>query len=443
MKSLVKRLLPKSFLRAYHRALPAAAAWYYGYPSEKMVVIGVTGTNGKTTVCNMIGSVLRAGGHHVGVTTTANFQIDCEDRLNDTKMTMLGRTRLQKMMADMVKAGCTHAVIETSSEGIKQNRHLDIAYDVAVFTNLTPEHLESHGGFENYKKAKGRLFDRLSELPVKNVAGKDVSKAIVSNLDSPYAGYFLSFAAHQKYGFTHGDSSAPEGTESVRAKSIDLRPNDSCFAVEGQDFKVNMPGIFNVENALAAISVGLSQGVRLAEAAEGLADLRGVPGRMEFIELGQPFKALIDYAPEPESFRRLYEALVMHPRNRTIHVLGSCGGGRDSGRRPVLGKLGAKNADVVIVTNEDPYDDDPMQIIEEVAEGARSEGKKDGEDLLVIEDRREALRKAVELAREGDLVVATGKGSEQAICVAGGKKVPWDDRKELRDAIALRIAQEH
>jgi UDP-N-acetylmuramoyl-L-alanyl-D-glutamate--2,6-diaminopimelate ligase len=435
MKASIKKLVPKWALNAYHRALPAVAAAYYGRPSERLVVIGVTGTNGKTTVANMASHVLEAADHRVGFTTTANFSIAGKERLNDTKMTMLGRGRLQKMLADMVRAGCNYAVIETSSEGIAQNRHLDIEYDVAVFTNLTPEHIESHGSYEAYKEAKGRLFSGLSERPRKIIADCEIPKAIVVNLDSPEAGYFLAFAADQKFGFTCNAVGEIDGVETVVASDIDLQPHGSSFVVRGQRFDLRLPGLFNVENALAAIAVGLSQGVGLAEASRGLAALWGVPGRMEFIDAGQPYKALIDYAPEPESLRRLYEALLMHPRRRTVHVLGSAGGGRDRARRPILGSIAARNADVVIVTNEDPYDDDPREIMEQVAAGARDEGKRDGENLFIIEDRRAALDKAVSLAQEGDLVLATGKGAEQAICTAHGGKMPWDERDELRAAI--------
>jgi UDP-N-acetylmuramoyl-L-alanyl-D-glutamate--2,6-diaminopimelate ligase len=472
LKSAVKKLVPTRLLVAYHRGLSALAAWRFGHPSLKMVVVGVTGTNGKSTTANLIGAVLEAAGEKVGVTTTVNFRVAGEEWLNDTKMTMLGRTRLQKLLARMVRAGCGYAVVETSSEGIKQRRHADIAYDVAVFTNLTPEHLESHGGFDAYKKAKGELFAKVSRDPRKTLRGRPVPKVIVANLDSPHAGYFLGFPADRKIGFTRFDVPASEGVERVSAEGIELRYDGSTFSVGGVVFSLHLPGAFNVENALAAVAVGLSQGVSLAEAARGLAAVPGVPGRMEFVgenpafataspfaeaagdrPAGRPssanapagrqtFKVLVDYAPEPESFRQLYGAVALLPHRRVIHVLGSCGGGRDRDRRPVLGELAARNADVVIVTNEDPYDDDPMQIIREVASGASAAGKREGEDLFLILDRREALQRAVDLAEPGDLVIATGKGAEQAICVAGGRKIPWDEREELRKAIRNRYRRQ-
>lgn len=463
MKRLIKKLLPSAALDTYHRTLAYLAALRYGFPSRRMIVIGVTGTNGKSTVSYMIARVLEEAGHKVGLTTTVNFRIAGEEWLNDTKMTMLGRFRLQALLARMVAAGCRYAVVETSSEGIKQHRHAAIDYDAAVFTNLTPEHLESHGGFENYKRAKGELFAKLSRDRMKTFDGVAVPKVSVVNLDSEHAPFFLSFAANKKYGFlverasgsslvaaSESESDAEQsGVAGVRreiqyplaiVKALDVRvtPQGSEFTVRGVKIRLKMLGLHNVENALAAVAVGLSQGVPLETMTAAFAKLEGVPGRLEAIFEGQDYSVIVDYAPEPESMRKLYEVVRMLPHGRVIHVLGSAGGGRDRDRRPVLGRLAAEGADVVIVTNEDPYDDDPRIIMEEVAEGARAAGKRDGESLFLIDDRAAALAKAVELASAGDLVLATGKGAEQAICVADGRKQPWDERVELRKAISAR-----
>jgi UDP-N-acetylmuramoyl-L-alanyl-D-glutamate--2,6-diaminopimelate ligase len=227
----------------------------------------------------------------------------------------------------------------------------------------------------------------------------------------------------------------------VKAEEVALTAKGSTFRVEDQPFSLRLIGGFNVENALAAIAVGLAYGVPLDRAAAALAAVKTVPGRMESIDAGQDFAAIVDYAPEPESFRQLYKAIGLLERpKRIIHVLGSCGGGRDRDRRPVLGRLAAENADIVIVTNEDPYDDDPREIIDQVAAGAAAAGKRDNENLFRIEDRREALAKAVGLAQAGDLVLATGKGAEQAICGPNGSKEPWDERVVLREVIVDRLA---
>lgn len=448
MKRLLKRLVPPALIDLYHRSLAVVSAVRYGRPSEKLIVIGVTGTNGKSTVANMVAAILEEATHLVGLTSTVNFRIAGKGWLNDTKMTMLGRTRLQKLLAEMVAAKCRYAVIETSSEGIKQHRHVGINYDVAVFTNLTPEHLESHGGFENYKRAKGELFAKLSHDAVKRLDGALVPKVSIVNLDSPHAPFFLSFAANKKYGFL---AERPAGTPKtdaptlttyplgiVKALDVRLTTDGSSFKVRDVPFTLSMLGMHNVENALAAIAVGLSQGVSLATMAAALGKLAGVPGRMERVNAGQDYAAIVDYAPEPESFRKLYDVVAMFPKKKVIHVLGSTGGGRDKDRRPVLGRIAGEKADVVIVTNEDPYDDVPMTIIDDVAAGALEAGKKDGESLHRILDRGDAIRKAVSLAGPGDLVLVTGKGAEQAMCVADGKKIPWDDRVKLREAILAR-----
>ncbi len=439
MKTLLKKLLPSVVLDRYHYVLARLSSLCYGSPSEKMIVIGVTGTNGKSTVCAMIARILEEAGFRVGLTSTVQFRIAGKEWLNDTKMTMLGRMRLQRMLAEMVRSRCDYAVVETSSEGIKQHRHAGVQYDVAVFTNLTPEHLESHGGFENYKRAKGELFAKLARDPVKTFRGVGVPKVSVVNLDSSHAQFFLDFQANKKYGFLTDRGGEKKLTAwplaIVKALNIQLTASGSTFTVRDTRFILHMPGLFNVENALAAISVGLSQGVSLEVMSRALVVLPGVPGRIESIDAGQRFTAIVDYAPEPESMRRLYDVIALLPKQRVIHVLGSTGGGRDKDRRPVLGRIAAEHADVVIITNEDPYDDDPMTIINDVASGARDAGKKDGETLFKILDRGEAIEKAVSFANEGDIVLVTGKGAEQAMCVANGKKIPWDDRVKLREAI--------
>lgn len=450
LKRLLKRMAPAGAVRAYHRGLASLASVRYGRPSSKMIVVGVTGTNGKSTTSNMIAAVLEGAGFRVGLATTCNFRVAGKEWLNDTKMTMLGRFKLQKLLADMVEAGCEYAVIETSSEGIAQSRHAGIDYDVAVFTNLTPEHIESHGGFENYKAAKLKLFAKTASGKRKQLGGKMIPKTLVANLESPYAAEFLAFKANKKYGFIverKGETRpmaklAEWPLAIVKALNVELAAEGPRFTVRDVAFDLKMPGMINVENALAAISVGLSQAVDLGVMSRALAALESVPGRQERIDVGQDFAAMVDYSHEPASFARLYEIIDAMPKRRVIHVIGSAGGGRDKSRRTVLGELAAKHADLVVVTNEDPYDEDPQEIIDAVAHGARKGGKKDGVDLFVVPDRRDGLEKAVNLAEKGDLVVATGKGAEQWICVAGGKKLPWDERTEMRRAIAKKLGKE-
>jgi len=428
MKKLLKKILPKFILGWYHKCLALLATGVYLNPSNKLTVIGVTGTNGKSTTVNLIAELLQAKGR-VGLTATTNFRIGSREKLNDQKMTMLGRFQTQKLLKQMVNAGCKYAIIETSSEGLIQARHLGINYDIVVFTNLTPEHIESHGGFDNYKKAKGRLFKHLTNRKRKIINQKSIPKIIIANVDDKHADYFLSFPADKKITF------AINRPADVQARNIELKANGTGFQILNTKYQIRLLGIVNIYNTLAAVAIARQEQVPEETIREILFNYRGVPGRFEFIETNKNFKIMVDYAPEPESMRRLYETLKIFKFNKIIHVLGSCGGGRDSARRPILGRLAADNADCVIITNEDPYDDDPQMIINQVAAGAAENGKILNQNLFKILDRRAAIKKALTLAAENDLVLITGKGCEQYICVAHGQKIKWDDREVIRELL--------
>lgn len=414
----------------YHYILARLAAILYGHPSDKMVVIGVTGTNGKSTTTQFIGRMLEHAGHRVGWTGTASFKVGDREWINDKKMTMLGRFQTQRLLRDMVRAGCTHAIVETSSQGLAQHRHVGINYDVAVFTNLTPEHIEAHGGFENYKKAKGKLFAALAKGKRKD--GRE--KIAVANIDDPHAEYFLSFGADKKYGFGIDSTSRLPAVIPVVATNLSMSAAGSAFGVEDREFHLKPIGRFNVYNGLAAIATCRALGLSWDVILDAAGRLESVPGRLEAIVEGQPFSVVVDYAYEPAALNAVYDALRLLPHGRIIHVLGSAGGGRDVARRGILGRMAAERDDVVIVANEDPYDDDPMEIVRQVADGARSK-KREGVDLFLILDRQEAIDRAVALARPGDLVLVTGKGCEPVMAVAHGKKVPWDDRAAARKAL--------
>jgi UDP-N-acetylmuramoyl-L-alanyl-D-glutamate--2,6-diaminopimelate ligase len=442
LKSAIRSLLPEPVLSAYHFSLGWIAAAIYGFPSESLTVIGVTGTNGKSSTVSFIGQALESAGETVGWTSTASFKIAGREWANAKKMTMLGRFATQKILRDMVKAGCRYAVVETSSQGVLQHRHRFINYDVAVFTNLTPEHIEAHGGFENYKKAKGEFFAHLSCQPKKPFEGALTQKAIVVNVDDEHAPYFLSFKEDRKFGYGVEGKTAPEASRAsfvpVIAKAVASDATCSTFRVEDRDFHVKLAGRFNLYNALAAVAACRAAGLDWDRIVAGIAALKPVPGRLETIEEGQPFAVIVDYAYEPAALNAVYETLSALKKNRLIHVLGSAGGGRDVSRRPILGRLAAEHADVVIVTNEDPYDEDPRAIIDQVADGAMAAGKRDAETLFRIDERQDAIGFALELARPGDLVLITGKGSEPVMAVAHGKKIPWDDRIAVRRALAKR-----
>lgn len=426
----IKRLVPLSWIDAYHYLLARLAAFWYGHPSRHLIVIGVTGTNGKTTTSYLLAKALEASGFRTGCTTTAIIKIGECEWLNATKMTMPGRFFLQRMLRRMVDAGCRYAVIETSSQGLIQHRHIGIEYDAAIFTNLTPEHIEAHGGFEPYKRAKKILFDYLASLPAKTVGNVAVKKTAIVNADDPHAEFFARTPGIERvirYGLNLKDGFHPD--------ELVLDLHGSHFSLRGIQIKLKLPGRYNVSNALAVFAACEALGVDLEAVAKTIGAIEHVPGRFEFVEAGQPWKALIDYAPEPESLRNLYAAIDLIPHKRLIHVLGSCGGGRDASRRPIMGEMAGTKADIVIVTNEDPYDDDPVQIIHQVAEGAVQAGKKTGKTLFCIEDRAQAIEKAMALAEADDLVLMTGKGCEPWICGPKGTKIPWNEHEKAEEAI--------
>jgi len=435
MKTAVKKIVPNNILLAYHKALAVLAEIIYKKPSEKMIVIGVTGTNGKSSTVELISKVLEQTGKKVGSTSSIKFKIGDQESLNTSKMTMLGRFKLQKILSQMVKKGCSYAVIETSSQGIDQFRHIGINYDIAVFTNITPEHIEAHGSFENYKQAKGKLFEHLTAKKKKNIDNKEIPKISVINLDDEHAPYFAQFKADKKYVFAIEGKIEKDvqGMEVVKATDVNYSPNTN-FKAHDTLISLQLLGEYNIYNSLAAVCVGLSQGMDMEKIKNGLESVEGIPGRLEFIQEGQNYNVIVDYAPEPESLTQTYEVVKKLNPHKIIHVLGSCGGGRDEWRRPVMGKIAGRNAEYVIITNEDPYNEDPQKIINQVADGALKEGKELDINLFKILDRRQAITKAITLARENDLVLITGKGSEQAMAVRN-KLIPWDDRNVVREIL--------
>lgn len=438
--SLLRNVLPPPILRLYHRMLSDFAAALYRRPSELMMVIGVTGTNGKSTTSQFIGRLLMNCGYRVGWTTTAGFKIATHEWENKTKMTMLGRFQTQKLLRQMVDAHCSHAIIETSSQGVVQDRHRNINYDTVVFTNLTPEHIEAHGGFEKYKAAKGALFAHAAASVRKPQQNAKFPKTAVVNLDDPHADYFLSFGMDRRVGFgIEGRKKAehPVDIELV-ARDVALSAQGTNFTLDGLRFQMQPFGEFNLYNMLAAIATCVAHGVPLIKLQHAVPQVPRVSGRLELIDEGQPFTVIVDYAYEPAALEALYAAVDLIPHKRVIHVTGSCGGGRDIARRAEIGRLVGTRADLMIVTNEDPYDEDPMTIINQISEAAVLAGKQDGHTLFRILSRRDAVYKAIELAQRGDLVLITGKGNELVMAVSAGQKLPWDDRVVARTALKTR-----
>ena len=419
--------MPKFLKKIYHFCVPILADWYYGCPGKKMIVIGVTGTKGKSTTCRYIASVLMAGGYKVGVLSTVEFQVGDERVLNDKNMSMLGRGQIQKMMARMVKAGCQYAVIETSSEGVLQYRHLGVHYDIAVFTNLGTEHNERHGGFDNLKRDKGKLFAVLARAR-KNLFGREIKKNAIANADDGHTSFYLDYPADEKYTFSLA-SNGSVNIKNFKAENVVPLSDGVEFSALGQKYRLNIPGEFNVYNAMAALAVGYCQNIASEKIAAGIASVKKLEGRMEFVEAGQDFKVIVDYAHEPISYAALFTTMrqLAGSGGRTIAIIGSDGGGRDIGKRRQMGQVAGDLCDIVVVTDVNCYDEDPRTIAEMLAGGARTSGKKDDKNLFIEVDRRRAIELAVSRAHTGDVIAITAKGTEPYIAVAGGKIIPWND----------------
>jgi len=451
-------------LDVYHAFISYVSAIWYRFPSYNIGVIGVTGTNGKSTVTALIAHALQILDGPVGETSTVRFRIGEEIKLNTLKMTMPGRSFLHRTLRKMLDARCRWAVIETSSEGLRQYRHLGIAYDIAVFTNLTPEHLESHRGMDNYRWAKARLFASLKKKIKKNNSTHELPHTlIVANADSPYAAYYASFPAGDVHLFSAqgkkffkiastpyhfrvphdapGAHLAMETGSLLESRDMPVRScaqhiDKGSVMIEGVTLYPFSPGGYMIENYMAAYATLRSLGFAPSQCADALNSFSGLEGRWEWIQK-VPFGVIIDYAPEPYALSATYSALDSIPYKRLIHILGSAGGGRDTARRPILGRMAAEKAAIVVVTNEDPYDENPIKIMEEVAAGARNAGKIENKDLFIIHDRLEAFSFAAKIAHAGDLILSTGKGSEQLICEENGKKIPWDERKKWKQVLGL------
>ncbi|MBU4481998.1 UDP-N-acetylmuramyl-tripeptide synthetase [Patescibacteria group bacterium] len=433
----------------YHYILAKLSALIYFYPSNKMITIGVTGTTGKSSTCYFIAQILESAGFKVGMSTTTLFKINKKEWLNDKKMTMIGRFQLQKLLKQMVKEKCDVAIVETTSEGIKQFRHLGINYDILVFTNLYPEHIESHGSFEKYKNTKGRLFNylhsckkkrlgkifhkKIEKLEIKKL--RDFKKTIIVNLDDEYAKYFLDFPAENKIGYSIMNNELriknyAKNIKKIIASEIKIENEKIKTIIHNSLFIIPLLGKYNIYNVLAGVAIAQTLNIPEDKIKFAVENLKPLPGRLEFIKNNLDIKILIDYAFEPKAVEKLYDTVKDIEHNKIIHVLGSTGGGRDKERRPILGKLASENADVVIVTNEDPYDEDPQEIIDQVAQPVL-ENK-----LYKILDRREAIRKALQIAEKDDLILITGKGAEQKMCLANGKMIDWDDRRVVASLLS-------
>ncbi len=397
----MKRFIPQPLIQAYHFLFPYLGALWYRFPSKKLFIVGITGTKGKSTTCELVRAILTEAGYRTALASTIHFSIGEKSERNLFKMTMPGRFFLQAFLRKAVDAGMTHAVIEMTSEGAKQFRHRAIEMNALIFTNLAPEHLESHGGMEKYVAAKFSIAEALAHSPKR-------PRTIVANGDDAYGEKFLSISVEER---------RPFYLYEAEPYSVDDR--GVRFLWRGELFSVPLPGLFNLKNILAALTLGETLKVPQATMKKALEHIPQISGRAERVEKGQPFSVIVDYAHTPESLKALYETYHSH---RIIGVLGATGGGRDSWKRKEMGKLASEACDIAILTNEDPYDEDPRHIMEEVASGFTKKKPR------MVMSRRDAIAESLKEARPGDAVLITGKGTDPYIMGARGSKEAWSDR---------------
>jgi len=412
-------------------ALATLSAAHEGYPAKKLVTIGITGTDGKSTTSFLAQAALRGCGKKTGLFTTIQSRIDDVVIPNPTRLTSQEAPHVQKLLAQMLDAGCTHAVIEATSIGLDMHRVDECAFDAAVLTNLSVDHLDYHGDFQKYRAAKGRLFEMLDD-PTR---GKRRGLAIL-NRDSEHWRYFASRTKARPLTYSMVDPDAD-----VRAEDIMQWPDGSTFAVTADEdtveASVRLPGLFNVANATAAITLAAALKLDVYAATAGVAACEGVPGRMERVD-GAPFPIIVDYAHTPDALQKVAETLRPVVEGRIIVVFG-CAGERARERRSGLGTVAAQMVDYAVLTDEDPRSEPSEAIIDEIAQAMIAAGATEGARFERIVDRRAAIARALEVAQPGDLVLITGKGHESTIEYATGS-VPWDDRAVAREIVTERFS---
>jgi UDP-N-acetylmuramoyl-L-alanyl-D-glutamate--2,6-diaminopimelate ligase len=393
--SKTRRIIPKTifsfFQPAYHYSLSLLAAIVYGFPSRKIKIIAVTGTKGKSTTTEIINAILEEAGFKTALSNTIRYKVASESTSNKYKMSMPGRFFVQKLISRAVKNKCDYLVLEMTSQGTMQYRHKFIELDALVFTNLSPEHIDSHGSYENYVDAKLQIAQSLEKSSKR-------PRIIIANKDDVESEKFLNFEIEIKDTFNINEPI----------------PNTELI------------GTFNKYNILAGIHLARILGIKEEIINKAISNLKEIPGRVQFIDCGQDFSVVVDYAHTTDSLKKLYEAF---DGKRKICVLGGTGGGRDNWKRKEMGKIADTFCDEIILTNEDPYDEDPDQIVADVAVGIINKNPK------VIMDRREAISEALKLAKSRDVLLITGKGTDPYIMGANNSKIPWSDAEVAREEI--------
>jgi len=398
-------------LSCYHFLWSFLGALFFGFPSKKIFVLGLTGTKGKSTVLELINAILEAAGKKTVLLSSIRIKIGEQSQKNYLDNTMPGRAFIQSFLRQAVKASCDYALIEVTSQGILQHRHRFINWGAALFTNLAPEHIEAHGGFENYRKAKGDFFKYV-------VRQKSSSpKLIFINQDDSNSRYFI------------------EAAKGPNSKIILYSEKD----ILNSKFYI-LNSLLYPENIAAAVSFCRAIGIDNEIIKKAIEDFPGVPGRMEIIQK-EPFIVIIDYAHTPDSLEKAYQAISSKfkiQNSKFICVFGSAGGGRDKWKRPKMGEIAGKYCGEIILTNEDPYSENPLQIINDIENGFSQIPNSKFQILnsyYKILDRKEAIKKAISLAKKGDIVIITGKGCEPWLHLEKGKKIPWDERKIVEELI--------
>lgn len=421
MLNFLRKIIPETspIRLLYHKLKAVIAAIMYGFPARKMIVIGVTGTKGKTTTVNLIAKILETSGALVGMASTINFQVLDKKWNNNTKQTTQSPFALQRLLKMMADSGCKYAVLEVSSHALTQSRVWGINFDCAAYTNVSPDdHLEYHGGFANYLAAKGELFNKVSKGRKKF----GVSKVMILNQEDQNYAYFDQFIADRKV--TYG---IKDGTVSTTALKLGSHISEFTMKVPNNAVPVSLklPGDFNVKNALCAAATCMAYGVSVEDIKRGLDAAATVPGRYDAVDEGQETTVVVDYAHTVDSLNKLLTMYRGLTPGKLFAVFGATGGGRDIGKRPKMGEVADRLADYVILTDDDPYSDDEIKIIDQIAAGVK---RVEGEKFWKIPDRYEAIRFALSMSGKGDSVVVAGKGAEEVMKVRG-KTIEWNDKK--------------
>ncbi len=411
IKQIIRAYLPAPLLSAYHLSLAYLGAILYGSPSRKLIVIGVTGTDGKSSTIEYINAIFEQAGYKTALSNSIRTKVDVQSKTS-TGRSMPGRFFIQRFLRRARSAECTVAILEMTSEGVRQHRHRAIQLDALVFTNLSPEHIESHGSYEAYADAKyeiGLALARSAKRP----------RVIIANGDDPQGARYLELPAEKKQAFSlkqHKPWSATEG--------------GGRFTFEGKEIFVKLPGEFSLKNALAAAETAHAFGIDAASIQNGVAHVTNIPGRLESVDEGQDFSVVVDYALTPDALEALYKT---YGSRKKICIFGSAGGGRDKWKRPVLGKIAEIHCEAVIITNDIAYDEDPESIAHEIAGGMSTKPE-------IILDRQKAIRRGLNIAQQHPArtevaVLITGMGIDTEITAADGKTIPWSDIKVAREEL--------